>query len=90
MACIAVSFDFQQFVLPAFFGGEVLGDDDTTVSYVKAVSLSYFLDVSEDWKILVGDAWEKQLLSDVEKFADSFYPDLEVNIIQSSYIMYHK
>ena len=67
-------------MLPAFFGGEILGDDDTTVTYVKAVSLSYFLDISEDWKILVGDAWEKQLLRDVEKFANSLYPDLEVAI----------
>ena len=75
-----VSFYFQQYVLPAFFGGEILGDDNTTVTYVEAVSLSYFLDISEDWKILVGDAWEKQLLSDVEKFANSFYPDLEVDI----------
>ena len=56
-----------------------MGDDETTVSYVKAVSLSYFLDVSEDWKILLGDAWEKQLLNDVEKFADYYYPDLEVS-----------
>ena len=50
------------------------------MTYVKAVSLSYFLDVSEDWKNLVGDEWEKQFLEDVEKFADLYYPDLEVNI----------
>ena len=60
-----------------------MGDDETTVSYVKAVSLSYFLDVSEDWKILLGDAWEKQLLNDVEKFADYYYPDLEVSNLYS-------
>ena len=65
-------------MLPAFFGGEILGDDETTVRYVKAVSLSYFLDVSDEWKILVGDAWEKQLLNDVSKFAESYYPDLKV------------
>ena len=51
------------------------------MTYVKAVSLSYFLDVSEDWKNLVGDDWEKQFLEDVEKFADLYYPDLEVNTI---------
>ena len=67
-------------MLPAFFGGEILGDDETTVRYVKAVSLSYFLDVADEWKILVGDAWEKQLLNDVNKFAESYYPDLEVKI----------
>ena len=68
-------------MLPAFFGGEILGDDETTVTYVKAVSLSYFLDVSDEWKVLVGDAWEKQLLNDVNKFAESYYPDLEVNTL---------
>ena len=68
-------------MLPAFFGGEVLGDDETTVRYVKAVSLSYFLDVSDEWKILVGDAWEKQLLNDVNKFAENYYPDLEVKAV---------
>ena len=58
----------------------MLGDDQTTVRYVKAVSLSYFLDVSEDWQGLVGDKWEKQLLEDVQRFAEVYYPDLEVRI----------
>ena len=65
-------------MVPAFFGGEVLGDDQTTVRYVKAVSLSYFLDISEDWQALVGDKWEKQFLEDVQRFAEEYYPDLEV------------
>ena len=67
----------QTYILPAFFGGEIVSDDQT-VTYVKAVALSYFLDVTEDWQNLVGDKWEKLLLEDVEKLASHYYPDLEV------------
>ena len=55
--------------------------DDQTVTYVKAVALSYFLDVTEDWQTLVGDKWEKQFLEDVRKFAEIYYPDLEVRLL---------
>ena len=77
----------KQYVLPAFFGGEVLGDDETTVTYVKAISLSYFLDVSEDWLNLVGNEWENQFLEDVQNFAEMYYPDLEVYNISNLLII---
>ena len=70
-----------------FFGGEVLRDDETTVTYVKAISLSYFLDVSEDWLNLVGNEWENQFLEDVQNFAEMYYPDLEVYNISNLLII---
>ena len=51
-----------------------------TVRNVKAVAISYFLDVSENWRNQVGDNWEKQFLNDIEKFAATYYPDVEVQM----------
>lgn len=73
-------FTFETYTLPIFFGGTEL-DDGVTVKSVKAVGLSYFLDVSEDWLATVGDLWEKQFLKDVEHFSKIFYPDLKVRNI---------
>jgi hypothetical protein len=72
------SFFPQSYTLPAYFGGVSLSEENT-VTEVKAIALSYFLDVSEDWRAVVGDKWEKKFLEDVQKFADTYYPDLEVS-----------
>ena len=68
---------FQSYTLPAYFGGVSLTEENTIID-VKAISLSYFLDVSEDWRIITGDKWERKFLEHVEKYADIYYPDLEV------------
>ena len=70
-------------MLPAFFGGVSLTDYDT-VTRVSAVTTSYFLDVSEDWRAMLGDRWEKQLLEDVQNKAPTFCPDLEVSMFVSN------
>ena len=67
----------QSYTLPAYFGGVSLTEDNT-ITEVKAIALSYFLDVSEDWRLIVGDKWERKFLQEVEKSADIFFPDLEV------------
>ena len=50
-----------------------MGEDETTVTHVKAISLSYFLDCTEEWQRTAGDQWEKQFLdismSDLERVA---------------------
>ena len=76
-------FLFQSYMLPAFFGGVSLTDYDT-VTKVRAVTTSYFLDVSEDWRAMLGDRWEKQLLEDVQNKAQTFCPDLEVSMFVSN------
>ena len=70
-------------MLPAFFGGVSLTDYDT-VTKVSAVTTSYFLDVSEDWRAMLGDRWEKQLLEDVQNKAPTYCPDLEVSMFVSN------
>ena len=72
----------QSYTLPAYFGGVSL-TEESTITEVKAIALSYFLDVSEDWRAVVGDKWEKKFLENVEKYADIYYPDLEVTILPS-------
>ena len=74
---------FESYILPIFFGGTVLNDDNITVQSVSAVGLSYFLDVSEEWQITVGDQWERQFLHDVEMY-ESLYPDLKVGMFVSN------
>ena len=74
---------FQTYALPAFFGGVSVSDDDT-VTEVKAVTLSYFLEVTEDWQAKLGDEWERKFLEDVEKNAALYYPDLEVSMFVSN------
>ncbi len=76
-------YTFETYTLPAFFGGTEL-QDEVTVKSVKAVVLSYFLDVSEDWMEPVGDAWERQFLHDVEAKAGLYYPDLTVGMFVSN------
>ena len=70
-------------MLPAFFGGVGLTDYDT-VTRVEAVTMSYFLDVSEEWRAHVGDQWERQLLEDVQNKAAVYCPDLEVSMFVSN------
>ena len=70
-------------MLPAFFGGVSLTEYDMVTS-VKALTLSYFLDVSEDWRVEVGDLWERQLLKDVQSKSKVFCPDLEVSMFVSN------
>lgn len=47
---------FEAYTLPAYFGG-IQVSDKYTVEKVDAVSLTYFLDVSEEWRRKVGDRW---------------------------------
>ena len=61
-----------------------MGEDETTVTHVKAISLSYFLDCTEEWQRTAGDQWEKQFLADVQSYAATFYPDLEVGTFKLS------
>ena len=51
---------------------------------VDAIGLSYFLDVSEDWLDLMGNEWERQFLSDIEKYQEDYYPDLKVGMFVSN------
>jgi hypothetical protein len=52
--------------------------DINTITKVEAISLSYFLDVSEDWMFKAGDLWEAQLLEDVTNLGKIYSPDLQV------------
>ena len=61
-----------------------MGEDGITVTHVKAISLSYFLDCTDEWQRAAGDQWEKQFLADVQRYAATFYPDLEVGTIKPS------
>ncbi len=51
-----------------------------TITSVKAISLAYFLDVTEEWQKTVGDEWERALLNDIESFGKIYAPDLEVSV----------
>ena len=62
-------FTFQQYNLPAYFGG-VEYDDFGVVTEVKAVALNYFLDVSEDWLLVVGDSWERMFLEEIDRILE--------------------
>jgi len=59
---------FQSYILPAFFGG-IVTDDIGRVRSVEAVSLTYFLDLSEKWQFLVGEQWEKKFVSTMAELA---------------------
>jgi len=59
---------FQSYILPAWFGG-IVADDIGRVRSIEAVSLTYFLDLSEEWQLLVGDQWEKKFLSTIDEVA---------------------
>jgi hypothetical protein len=72
--------------LPAYFGGVSLTEENTIIE-VKAIALSYFLDVSEDWRLVVGDKWERKFLEHVEKYAEIYYPDLEVSNNYFKYLL---
>merc|ERR1719419_682968 len=64
-----ITFDpttFQQYTLPSYFGGIDVSDIGT-VKKVEAVSLNYFLDVTNDWQIAVGDQWERNFLKTLEE-----------------------
>ena len=75
---------FYPYFLDLFFGGIQLNSDEVTVHSVEAIGLSYFLDVSEDWRGTVGDMWEKQFLDDVKHFGPLYYPDLVVGMFVSN------
>jgi len=67
-----ITFDpytFVQYTLPTYFGG-IQEDEFGTVSSVEAVSLVYFLDVSEDWMEEVGGRWERAFLNQMDRFAE--------------------
>jgi len=63
-----ITFDpntFQQYTLPSYFGGIEVSEIGT-VRKVEAVSLNYFLDVTDDWQISVGDRWERNFLKTLQ------------------------
>ena len=63
-----ITFDpttFQQYTLPSYFGGIEVSDIGT-VRKVEAVSLNYFLDVTDDWQVSVGDQWERNFLKTLQ------------------------
>ena len=67
-----VTFDpntFEQYNLPAFFGG-IEADDFGTVTGVEAVQLVYFLDISENWQEEVGAMWERAFLAEIDRIAE--------------------
>ena len=67
-----ITFDpytFQQYNLPAYFGGVDM-DEIGIVTGVKAVALNYFLDVSEDWLLVAGEAWERKFLNEIDRISD--------------------
>lgn len=64
-----ITFDpttFQQYTLPSYFGGIEVSDIGT-VRKVEAVSLNYFLDVTDDWQVSVGDQWERNFLKTLQR-----------------------
>ena len=58
-------FTFEQYTLPANLGG-VMMDDIGVVDRVEALALSFFLDVSDDWLVKLGDQWERKFLATVD------------------------
>ncbi|QQP51320.1 Uncharacterized protein FKW44_012644 [Caligus rogercresseyi] len=76
---------FETYVLPVFFGGVSLSDINT-VTEVKAVAISYFLDVSEEWREELGQKWERQFLDAMQELGPYYAPDLEVRETTKSYI----
>eukprot|EP00095_Tigriopus_kingsejongensis_P005739 maker-scaffold28_size608977-snap-gene-1.19 protein:Tk05739 transcript:maker-scaffold28_size608977-snap-gene-1.19-mRNA-1 annotation:"AGAP010394-PA" len=70
-------YDFETVTMAAFLGGVEHGEDHI-IKDAKAMSLAYFLDVSEDWMVTVGDDWERQLLEDVSNLSATYAPDLEI------------
>ena len=80
-----ITFDpttFQQYTLPSYFGGIDVSDIGT-VKKVEAVSLNYFLDVTNDWQIAVGDQWERNFLKTLEE-KESELSELKITKFVSS------
>ena len=75
---------FEAYILPVFFGGTKLNEDQVTVKSVEAIGLAYFLDLSEEWLHQVGDEWERHFLMDVDKFQEEYYPDLKIGMFVSN------
>lgn len=67
--------------MPAFLGGVEFGEEDHIIGEVKGVALAYFLDVSEEWMVEVGDNWERKLLEQVANLSAIYAPDLQVSPI---------
>ncbi|XP_040572287.1 patched domain-containing protein 3 isoform X2 [Lepeophtheirus salmonis] len=74
---------FETYALPIFFGGVSLTDINTIIG-VKAVALSYFLDVSEEWRDNLGLRWEKKFLDALREIGPYFAPDLEIGMFVSN------
>lgn len=56
---------FKAFTFPMFFGGFKLSDVNTIES-IDAVSLTYFIDTTEEWMVKRGSQWEAQFLATVK------------------------
>jgi hypothetical protein len=80
-----ITFDpvtFQSYLLPAYLGGLVT-DDIGQVRSAEAVSLTYFLDLTEPWQILVADQWERKFLSIMDEISEE-KPRISINRFVSS------
>lgn len=71
-------FTFEAITMPAFLGGVEFGEEDHIIGEVKGVALAYFLDVSEEWMVEVGDNWERKLLEQVANLSAIYAPDLQI------------
>jgi hypothetical protein len=70
-------YTFRQYNLPLYFGGLEVNDLGT-VAGAEAVALNYFLDISEEWLMPVGDEWEKAFLRAMEAVAEET-PSLHIS-----------
>ena len=80
-----ITFDpttFESYTLPSYFGGIEVSEIGT-VGKVEAVSLNYFLDVTNDWQIAIGDQWERNFLKTLETKENDLH-DLRITRFVSS------
>ena len=70
-------FTFEQYTLPAHMGGFTVSDIGV-VEKIEAMSMTYFLDATEDWQAEIGDRWERKFLSALQE-AESDLPDIKIS-----------
>ena len=70
-------FTFEQYTLPAHMGGFTVSDIGV-VEKIEAMSMTYFLDATEDWQAEIGDRWERKFLSALQE-AESSLPDIKIS-----------
>lgn len=73
---------FEQYNLAAYLGGVEMGEYGTVIS-AEAVSLNFFLDITEEWQDKAGHFWEKEFLAALDKMVD-ITPNIEIAKFVSS------